>query len=69
MEERYLVRFNSFFKTERLSSTYKPVFVKLGLRQDYTEDWYQKLYDSCVTAYHGNRLYFSRKIRSMLDTQ
>jgi hypothetical protein len=32
---------------------------QLGLRQDYTEDWYQKLYDSCVAAYHGNRLYFT----------
>jgi len=26
-------------------------------RQGYNEDWYQKLYDSCITAYHGNRLY------------
>jgi 5-methylcytosine-specific restriction endonuclease McrA len=32
---------------------------QLALRQDYTEDWYQKLYDSCVSAYHGNRLYFT----------
>ena len=32
---------------------------QLGIKQDYTEDWYQKLYDSCVTVYHGNRLYFT----------
>ena len=27
-EERYLLRFNTFFNSEKLSSTYKPVFVK-----------------------------------------
>ena len=34
---------------------------KLLLQDDYTDDWYQKLYDSCLTTYHGNRSYFSRQ--------
>ena len=32
---------------------------KLRLRNDYTKDWYQKLYESCLTFYQGNRLPFS----------
>jgi hypothetical protein len=32
---------------------------KLTLREDYTEDWYRKLYESCMTSYQGNRLPFS----------
>ncbi|WP_415310206.1 hypothetical protein [Candidatus Nitrosocosmicus sp. FF01] len=27
-EQKYLDRFNSFFNSEKLSSTYKPVFLK-----------------------------------------
>ena len=30
----------------------------LKLRTDYTEDWYQKLYETCITSYHGTRPYF-----------
>jgi len=32
---------------------------KMTLRADYTEDWYQKLYESCMASYHGARVYFS----------
>ena len=32
---------------------------RLTLREDYTEDWYQKLYESCAVTYHGTRPYFS----------
>lgn len=31
---------------------------KLVLKPDYTDDWYQKLYDNCATNYHGHRPYF-----------
>lgn len=31
---------------------------KLTLREGY-KDWYQKLYESCMTSYQGNRLPFS----------
>jgi hypothetical protein len=30
----------------------------LPLKKDYTEEWYQKLYDTCVTSYHGNRPFY-----------
>lgn len=44
MEERYLARFNSFFNNEKLSSTYKPVFVKsLIAISDYDEQNPQRL--------------------------
>jgi hypothetical protein len=33
---------------------------RLKLSEDYTEDWYQKLYESCITSYQGNRLPFSQ---------
>jgi hypothetical protein len=37
-EDRYLLRFNTFFNSEKLSSTYKPVFVKsLIAISDYDE--------------------------------
>ena len=37
-KERYLIRFNAFFNSEKLSSTYKPVFVKsLIAISDYDE--------------------------------
>lgn len=32
---------------------------RLLLRDDYTDDWYQKLYDSCVTNYHRDKSFFS----------
>jgi hypothetical protein len=31
---------------------------RLTLSADYTEDWYQKLYESCIASYHGTRKYF-----------
>ena len=31
---------------------------KLSLRKDYTGEWYRKLYDTCVTSYHGSRPFF-----------
>ena len=34
----------------------------LNLRKDYSEQWYQKLYDTCVTSYHGNRTFYSTSI-------
>jgi hypothetical protein len=44
VEERYLARFNSFFNSERLSSTYKPVFVKSLIDiSDYDEQNSQRL--------------------------
>jgi hypothetical protein len=44
VEERYLARFNSFFNSERLSSTYKPVFVKsLIAISEYDEQNSQRL--------------------------
>lgn len=30
----------------------------LNLRKDYSEEWYQKLYDTCVTSYHGDRPFY-----------
>jgi 5-methylcytosine-specific restriction endonuclease McrA len=43
-ENRYLLRFNSFFNSEKLSSTYKPVFVKSLLAiSDYDERNLQRL--------------------------
>lgn len=30
----------------------------LHLRKDYSEEWYQKLYDACVISYHGNRPFY-----------
>jgi hypothetical protein len=32
---------------------------KLSLRTDYTDEWYRKLYDTCITSYHGSRPFFS----------
>lgn len=32
---------------------------KLILRRDYTDEWYRKLYDTCITSYHGNRPFFN----------
>ncbi|WP_458747545.1 HNH endonuclease [Candidatus Nitrosocosmicus sp. T] len=31
---------------------------KLSLRRAYTDEWYRKLYDTCVTSYHGSRPFF-----------
>jgi hypothetical protein len=31
----------------------------LSLREDYTEEWYQKLYETCIASYQRNRLFFS----------
>ena len=31
---------------------------KLSLRRDYTDEWYRKLYDTCVTSYHVSRPFF-----------
>lgn len=31
---------------------------KLVLREDYKEDWYQKLFESCVASYQGTNSYF-----------
>jgi hypothetical protein len=40
----YLARFNCFFNSEKLSSTYKPVFVKsLSVISDYDEQNPQRL--------------------------
>jgi hypothetical protein len=37
-ENRYLLRFNTFFSSKKLSSTYKPVFIKpLIAISDYDE--------------------------------
>jgi hypothetical protein len=36
---------------------------KLSLRNDYTDEWYRKLYDTCLDSYHGSRpLFDSQKI-------
>ncbi len=43
-EQRYFTRFNSFFNNEKLSSTYKPVFVKSHTDiSDYDEQNPQRL--------------------------
>ncbi len=31
---------------------------KLNLRKDYTDEWYRKLYDTCLESYHGSRPIF-----------
>ena len=52
MEERYLARFNSFFSSEKLSSTYKPVFViSLIAISDYDEQNPQKLIAYALRKY------------------
>jgi hypothetical protein len=74
-ESRYLIRFNSFFKSEKLSSTYRPGFVKsLIAISDYDErnihklaghKWITKHNDKIkvdlnfIVSYHGTRPYFS----------
>ena len=45
--------------TQEIFSNVKERNRNLILRGDYTEDWYQKLYESCVVSYHGTRPYFS----------
>lgn len=35
---------------------------KLDLRKDYSNEWYQKLYDTCINSYHGNRTFFAPPI-------
>ena len=32
---------------------------KLSLRRDYTDEWYRKLYDTCIASYHGSRPFFN----------
>ncbi|ALI37230.1 hypothetical protein NMY3_03043 [Candidatus Nitrosocosmicus oleophilus] len=31
---------------------------RLVIRKDYNHEWYQKLYETCLTSYHGNRPLF-----------
>jgi 5-methylcytosine-specific restriction endonuclease McrA len=44
--------------TQEIFNNVKERNRNLTLRKDYTEDWYQKLYESCTTSYHGVRPYF-----------
>lgn len=50
---------NDTLPTQELFELVKGRNSKLLLRQDYTDDWYQKLYDNCATNYQGHRPYFS----------
>ena len=43
---------------QEIFNTVKERNRKMALRADYTKEWYQKLYESCITSYHGTRLYF-----------
>ena len=45
--------------TQKIFDEVKVRNKRLTLRKDYTEDWYQKLYESCIMSYHGTRPYFS----------
>lgn len=38
---------------QEIFNTVKERNRKMTLRADYTEEWYQKLYESCITSYHG----------------
>jgi hypothetical protein len=57
-EEGYLLRFNTFFnKSEKLSSTYKPVFVKsLIAISDYDEQNSHRLIGHRWITKHDNKL-------------
>ncbi len=45
--------------TQQIFNGVKERNTKLTLTEDYTEDWYQKLYESCMTSYQGSRPPFS----------
>jgi hypothetical protein len=56
-ENRYLLRFNSFFSSKKLSSTYKPVFVKSLLAiSDYDERNLQRLVGHKWITKHDGKL-------------
>jgi hypothetical protein len=56
-EDRHLLRFNTFFNSEKLSSTYKPVFVKsLIAISDYDEQNLHRLIGHKWITRHSDKL-------------
>lgn len=49
---------NDRLPTQELFERVKNRNSNLILRKDYNPEWYEKLYETCLPSYHGNRTFF-----------